>query len=225
MDTSEASPLTALELGLKSCSSCGRLQKIDDTRPCRQCGGVVLARRAMSVQRTWAFLLVGIIAYIPANTTPIMSTTSFMGNTSDTIMSGVFSLIATGSYFVAFVVFFASICIPVFKFIAIALLALGLQFSWNISEHNRHRLHTLTEFIGRWSMLDVFVVAVLAALIQLGAIITVAPGIGINAFAVSVVFTMLAASSLDSRLLWDVQTPNTPKDVTGDRLMEQTVSR
>jgi len=177
------------------------------------------------VQRTWAFLLVGIIAYIPANTTPIMSTTSFMGNTSDTIMSGVFSLIATGSYFVAFVVFFASICIPVFKFIAIALLALGLQFSWNISEHNRHRLHTLTEFIGRWSMLDVFVVAVLAALIQLGAIITVAPGIGINAFAVSVVFTMLAASSLDSRLLWDVQTPNTPKDVTGDRLMEQTVSR
>ena len=159
----------------------------------------------MSIQRTWGFLFVGSIAYIPANVLPIMNTRSFLGNTEDTIVSGVLSLISTGSYFVAIIVFIASVCIPVLKFVTIASLALCLQFPWDLSEHTQHRLHTLTEFIGRWSMIDVFVVAVLAALIQLGAIITITPGGGINAFAVSVVFTMLAAISLDSRLLWDTQ--------------------
>ncbi len=210
MDSTSTTSVTAREAGLKRCASCGRLQTVDDEKRCAKCGGVVLSRRPKSIQRTWAFLLVGIIAYIPANVTPIMSTTSFMGNTEDTIMSGVFSLIATGSYFVAAVVFVASICIPVVKFLIIAMLALSLQFAWDMSDHMRHRLHGLTEFIGRWSMIDVFVVAVLAALIQLGAILTITPGVGINAFAVSVVFTMLAASSLDPRLLWDTQTSMAP---------------
>ncbi|MFK7859511.1 MAG: paraquat-inducible protein A [Granulosicoccus sp.] len=164
----------------------------------------------MSVQRTWAFLLVGMITYIPANIMPILITDSYLGNVEDTILSGVFSLIATGSYFVAGVVFFASICIPIAKFLIIALLALSLQFTWDMSEHTRHRLHAVTEFIGRWSMIDVFVVAVLAALIQLGTIMTITPGLAIGAFAVSVVFTMLAASSLDPRLLWDTQDSHTP---------------
>lgn len=205
MDKTQTVPVTALEAGLKRCTSCARLQKLDDDRPCKRCGGIVISRRTNSVQRTWAFLLVGMIAYVPANLMPVMSTMSFTGTVDDTIMSGVFSLIASGSIFVAIVVFVASICIPVMKFVIIALLALSLQFSWNMSEHTRHRLHGLTEFIGRWSMIDVFVVAVLAALIQLGAIMTIMPGMGINAFAVSVVFTMLAASSLDPRLLWDNQ--------------------
>lgn len=209
MDPTPTESVTAKEAGLKRCSSCGRLQKIDDTKRCTKCGAVVVSRRAKSVQRTWAYLLVGVIAYIPANITPIMSTTSFTGNSEDTIMSGVFSLISSGSYFVAAVVFVASICIPLLKFLIIVLLALSLQFAWDMSDHTRHRLHGLTEFIGRWSMIDVFVVAVLAALIQLGAILTITPGVGINAFAVSVVFTMLAASSLDPRLLWDTQTTTT----------------
>ncbi|MFK8082019.1 MAG: paraquat-inducible protein A [Granulosicoccus sp.] len=205
MDTTQTTSVSARELGLKSCSSCGRLQKIADERPCIRCGATVVARRTMSVQRTWAFLLVGMITYIPANTMPILITDSYIGNVEDTIMSGVFSLIATESYFVAGVVFFASICIPIAKFLIIAGLALSLQFAWKMSEHTRHRLHAVTEFIGRWSMIDVFVVAVLAALIQLGTIMTITPGIAISAFAVSVLFTMLAASSLDPRLLWDKQ--------------------
>jgi len=159
----------------------------------------------MSVQRTWAFLLVGMIAYIPANILPIMITDSYEGLREDTILSGVFSLIGTEDYFVAVVVFVASICVPVGKFLIIVLLAISLQFEWDMSEHTRHRLHAVTEFIGRWSMIDVFVVAVLAALIQLGAIMTITPGIGVNAFAVSVLFTMLAASSLDPRMLWETQ--------------------
>ena len=205
MDTSQAESVTAMHADLKRCGSCGRLQSIDDDQPCQRCGAVVLSRRPMSVQRVWAFLIVGMIAYVPAMLMPVMGTTSYMGNREDTIMSGVFELIAAGSNLVAAIVFIASICIPVAKFLIIGMLALSLQFRWDMSKHTRHRLHILTEFIGRWSMIDVFVIAVLAALIQLGAIMTITPGLGINCFAVSVVFTMLAASSLDPRLLWDTQ--------------------
>jgi len=134
-----------------------------------------------------------------------MLTRSFSGDRSDTIISGVIALVDSGSFAVAFIIFFASICIPVAKFVIIAGLALSLHFRWDMSLQTCHRLHSITELIGRWSMIDVFVVAVLAALIQLGAILTILPGVGINAFALSVVFTMLAASSLDPRLLWDVK--------------------
>lgn len=203
MGTSDPLASSARDSGLKACTSCGALQPIDDPSRCARCGAVVHSRRRNSLQRAWAFLLVGIMAYIPANTYPIMLTRSFTGNTSDTILSGVFVLMDSGSYGVALIVFVASICIPVAKFLIIAALALSLHFHWAVSQHARHRLHTITEFIGRWSMIDVFVVAVLAALIQLGALITIVPGVGINAFAASVIFTMLAASSLDPRLLWD----------------------
>jgi len=145
----------------------------------------------------------GFVAYIPANILPIMHTNSFGDATSDTILTGVVALAQSGSWFVAVVVFVASVVIPVTKFVIIGGLALSLHFQWAMSEHTRHHLHTITEFIGRWSMIDVFVVAVLAALIQLGAILTVTPGWGINAFALSVIFTMLSATALDSRLIWD----------------------
>lgn len=195
--------VNALDSGLKSCTACGVLQSLDAEDSCQRCGATVRSRRVHSLQRTWAFLIVGMLAYIPANIFPIMLTQSFTGDTSDTIFSGVILLADSGSYFVAFIIFFASIVIPVAKFVIISLLALSVQFKWEMSLHSRHTLHRVTELIGRWSMIDVFVVAVLAALIQLGAILTIIPGVGINAFALSVVFTMLAASSLDPRLLWD----------------------
>ena len=203
MDSTHSQAITAREVGLKSCTSCGALQKINEHTPCARCGAAVHSRHEFSIQRAWAFLFVGLLAYIPANIYPIMITNSFTGDTSDTIMSGVFALVSSESYLVAVIVFVASICIPVSKFVIIAALALSLHFDWDMSEHRRHQLHTLIEFIGRWSMIDVFVVAVLAALIQLGAVLTITPGVGINAFALSVVFTMLSASSLDPRLLWD----------------------
>jgi len=203
MGDSDWQALSARQSGLKACTSCGALQPLADHEPCRDCGAAVHSRRTNSLQRVWAFLIVGVMAYFPANIYPIMKTRSFTGNTTDTILSGVVVLIQSGSYVVALIIFVASICIPVLKFLIIAGLALSLQHDWDISTHNRHRLHAVTEFIGRWSMIDVFVVAVLAALIQLGAIMTIIPGVGINAFAASVIFTMLAASSLDPRLLWD----------------------
>ena len=199
--------LSARAAGLARCPACGTLQRAADEerrgRHCRACGGRVHVRIPHSLQRTWAFLAVGLMCYVPANLLPIMSTRSYAGNTSDTILSGVLTLASQGSAGIAAIVFFASVCIPLTKFVVIAALALSLHFRWAMSEHVRHRLHALTELIGRWSMIDVFVVAVLAALIQLGAIITISPGPGINAFALSVVFTMLSALSLDARLLWD----------------------
>lgn len=204
MGQAVSKPVSALQAGLKACTACGKLQSLGDEALCRRCGATVRSRRHHSLQRAWAFLIVGMLAYVPANTFPIMQTHSISGDTSDTIFSGIITLADSGSYVVAFIIFFASICIPVAKFVIIIGLALSLRFRWELSLHTRHMLHRITELVGRWSMIDVFVVAVLAALIQLGAILTIIPGVGINAFALSVVFTMLAASSLDPRLLWDV---------------------
>lgn len=206
MVTNQPNRISARDIGLKACNACGHVQKIDDLRHCPRCGMRVHSRREHSLQRAWSFLIVGMLAYIPANITPVMNTRSLTGYTSDTIISGVLALANSGSLMVATIIFVASICIPITKFVIIAGLALSLHFDWDMSEHSRQRLHALTEFIGRWSMIDVFVVAVLAALIQLGAVLTINPGVGINAFALSVVFTMLAASSLDPRLLWDKKT-------------------
>lgn len=207
----ERAALTARGAGLAACRACGTLRRLapgvaDEREPavrCRRCGARVSSRLPHSLQRTWAFLLVGLVAYVPANLAPVMLTSSITGDTSDTIMTGVLELVEHGSAGVAAVIFFASICIPVTKFVVVATLAASLSRPSRLDEHTRHRLHRVTELIGRWSMIDVFVIAVLAALIQLGAFVTIAPGIGIAAFAASVVFTMLAASSLDPRLFWD----------------------
>jgi len=194
--------VTARDLGLVGCAAC-RAVHLKVSTHCSRCGAQLHMRKPYSLQRTWAFLFVGILAYIPANTLPITTTRWLGGSSTDTIVSGVLTLASSGSVLVAFIVFFASICIPVFKFVVIVCLALTLQYKWNLSEHQLHRVHTLIELIGRWSMIDVFVVAVLAALIQLGVFISISPGQGIVAFAFSVVFTMLSATSIDTRLLWD----------------------
>ena len=217
--------LSARAAGLAACRACGALHRLpgavgtgpgggsggrsggapDDAAraTCRRCGATVRSRVPHSLQRTWAFLLVGLAAYVPANLAPVMLTSSFAGDTSDTIVSGVLELAHLGNVGIAAIIFFASVCIPVTKFVIVAVLASSLRRPGRLSVHARHRLHRVTELIGRWSMIDVFVIAVLAALIQLGTFITIRPGVGIVAFAVSVVFTMLAATSLDPRLFWD----------------------
>lgn len=196
--------VTARQAGLVSCLVC-RAVHPKHNRDCDRCGAKLESRKWLSLQRTWAFLLVGVFAYVPANMLPIMETKWLGGSSNDTIMSGVIALFDSGSIFVAVVVFVASVIIPVSKFIIIIGLALTLQLGWRWSEHAMHRLHTITELIGRWSMIDVFVVAVLVSLIQLGVFLSITPGAGIVSFAFSVVFTMLAATSIDTRLLWDAQ--------------------
>ena len=148
-------------------------------------------------------LIAGIIAYIPANTYPMLLTSTLLDKRESTILGGVVDLVDHGSYGVALIVFAASVLIPIGKFLTIGYLALAVQRQRGMKPHQRQRLLEVIEFIGRWSMIDVFVVAILSALVQLDSVATINPGIAAVSFALSVVFTMISAQSLDPRLIWD----------------------
>ncbi len=194
--------ITAAQKGWAVCRVCREITDVPNSH-CATCGSQVNTRLPHSVQRVWAFWLAGVIAYIPGNLLPIMRTEALGSGTDSTIVGGVVALIHHGSYVVAFVVFAASILVPVSKFAIIAWLALSIQRGAMGNDHRRHRAHQAIELVGRWSMIDVFVVAALAALIQLETVMTITPGPGVIAFAVSVALTMLSAMALDPRLIWD----------------------
>jgi paraquat-inducible protein A len=195
-------PLTARAAGLVACHSCGRVHPSDATN-CLRCGAALSSRDTTSLQRVWAWMIAGLIAYIPANIYPMLETTT-LGKTSDnTLLGGVVQLFAHGSYGIAAIVFFASIVIPVGKFMAISYLAFKVARPDRAAAHMRHRTYEVVEFIGRWSMIDVFVVAILSSLVQLGAAASIKPGLAALSFALSVAFTMLAALSFDPRQIWD----------------------
>ena len=199
---------TAAECGLVACPACGtitraRLQAHMTPPKCQLCFARLHSRKPMSLQRSWAWLIAGVIAYIPANLYPIMFTTVFGDSQPNTIVGGIIVLLELESYPVALVVFLASVVVPILKFIAVAYLLVSIQRKFAHSRFDRTRLFRLTEFIGRWSMIDVFVVAILAALVQIRAVAQIEPGLGATAFGAAVIFTMLSALALDPRLIWD----------------------
>lgn len=200
--TTPAPVRTARASGLVGCTECGAVHRAGTTR-CTRCGMALSSRRPANLQKVWAWLVAGLIAYIPANIYPMLRTTTFGRSSESTILGGVIELIHYGSYLVAFVVFFASIMIPLGKFIAIGWLALSIQFRWTLSTEMRLRLYEIVEFIGRWSMIDVFVVAILSALVQFSFVAHINPGIAAVSFALSVAFTMVSAQSFDPRTIWD----------------------
>ncbi|MEM7663609.1 MAG: paraquat-inducible protein A [Pseudomonadota bacterium] len=202
---------TARDAGLALCQSCHTLTDRPGEK-CAVCGAKTASRKPNSLQRVWAFWFAGVLAYIPGNLLPIMVTQSVAGESPSTIMGGVISLIHYGSFEIAAVIFIASIVVPVSKFMIIAWLALSIQRGWALSEHRRHFAYEAVEIIGRWSMIDVFVVAALAALIQVGALMSILPGAGVSAFAMSVIFTMISAMSFDTRLIWETGLP--PEEAT-----------
>jgi paraquat-inducible protein A len=160
-------------------------------------------RKQNSVSRTWACLTGALILYLPANLLPIMVTQSFLGVSKDTILSGVVYFWLSGAKGLALLVLVASVIIPLLKMMILTLLLLSVHFrsTWRLRQQTR--LYLLVELIGRWSMLDIFVVAMLAALVQAGSLAVILPGAGALAFAAVVVLTMLASISFDPRLLWD----------------------
>lgn len=193
---------TAAKAGIAGCRQCGKLTA-DGSRRCQRCGARVFTRKPHSIQRTWAFLITGVLLYIPAMTLPIMDT-SILGETiASTIIGGTIRLWHEGSYAVAVTVFLASVFVPVAKFSILLLLLLTVRSSeaWRIRD--RMVLHRIIEFVGRWSMLDIFVIAILVALVQMGVLATIVPNAGAAAFAASVVVTMLAVASFDVRLIFD----------------------
>ncbi len=160
------------------------------------------AQASESIQRTWALLLTACILYIPANVLPIMYTELFGQETPNTIIGGVISLWESGSYPVALVILFASVVVPVAKIVILAWLNFSVQREKTSSQKLRVRYYRITEAVGRWSMIDVFVVAVLVALIQMGSTLSIYPGQAALAFCAVVFVTMIAAMTFDSRLIW-----------------------
>jgi len=165
-------------------------------------------RKPDSVARTWAFLSAAMILYLPANLLPIMHTQTVFDTSDDTILSGIVHLWMSDSRALATLVLIASVVVPLLKMMALTLLLLSVHFrsAWRLRQQTR--LYRLLEVIGRWSMLDIFVVAMLAALVRAGKLATVAPGPGALAFSCVVVLTMLASLSFDPRLLWDALDAN-----------------
>ncbi len=194
--------LTARRAGLVGCTRCGAVHA-PDVGHCRRCGSALSSRDETSLQRVWAWLVAGLVLYIPANLYPMLVTSTFGKTRESTIVGGVIELFEHGSWGVASIVFTASVLIPIGKFLSIAYLAVSSRTAVTIRGHGRQRLYEVVEFIGRWSMIDVFVVAILSALVQINFVVTVNPGIAAVSFALSVAFTMLSAQNFDPRLLWD----------------------
>ena len=192
--------------GLMSCHTCGLVSKPPahvHEAFCPRCSARLHFRKPDSVTRTWAFLIAAIILYIPANVLPVMETSSLFGAQTDTIMSGVVYLWVSGSWPLAVVVFTASILVPLAKIFAIVFLNASVQLRSTWQPEQRTRLYRVVELVGRWSMLDIYVIAILVALVQLKAIATIQAGPAAIAFAAVVVLTMLAAMTFDPRLIWD----------------------
>ena len=193
---------TAAAEGLASCHLCGKVSPVE-LGHCPRCHSRLNLRKPHSLERTWCYLIAAAAFYLPANLLPMMNISGIAGNSSDTIMSGVINFWKKGDYLVAAIIFAASIMIPILKMIALVWLCLAAGGLTTASPKNLARLYHVTELVGRWSMVDVFVVAVLVSLVQLGIISTVTPGPAILSFASVVVLTMFAAMSFDPRLLWD----------------------
>lgn len=195
---------TAAPQSLGGCTTCGLVNRLDarGRGRCRRCSETLHDRLPNSLQRTWALLFAAAVLYIPANVYPIMTTT-YLGNSDPSnIISGVVELWHGGSAPVAVVIFVASILVPVSKLIALVWLCLAARRGNGHRAFVRTRLYRVVEFIGRWSMVDIFVVSILTALIRAGALMSITPGPAALAFACVVIVTMLAAFAFDPRLLW-----------------------
>ncbi len=199
-------PVTAMQLGLQSCGACGLLSRPQAGKEegrCPRCDEALTFRKPDSLQRTWAFVIAAAICYIPANVLPVLTTTTATGTESDTILQGVVLLWSPTGWPLSLIVLVASIMIPSAKILALVHLLITVQRGSAKNSDQRIRLYRTVEFIGRWSMVDVFVDAFTAALIQLQPLMSVEPGPGLFFFAAVVVLTMLAVECFDPRLIWD----------------------
>lgn len=172
---------------------------------CGRCGARLVSRDPNSLQRVWAWWIAGVICYIPANTEPMLLTKTLFHDEASTIVGGAVELFNYGNPGIAIIILLASVGIPVAKFVCIAWLALSVQGRAKSPPGTRHMVYHVVEYIGRWSMIDVFVVAILASLVQLNIVVTITPGPAALTFALSVIFTMLSAQAFDSRMIWDRQ--------------------
>ena len=200
--TGHLEAITARDAGLVACRRCTRVWPMQ-TETCGRCGARLVSRDERSLSRVWAWWVAGVFFYIPANLYPMLTTRTLLTTNESTIIGGAVELIHHGSVGIALVILVASVVIPIAKFVSIAYLAITARRDVDVSAGSRQHMYELVEYIGRWSMIDVFVVAILSALVQLNVAAAINPGPASLSFALSVIFTMLSAQAFDSRLIWD----------------------
>ena len=205
-----SAPRTGASEGLLVCHECEAVTKLPAVAiarglhdfECPRCGAALHARKPNSLARTWALVIAATICYVPANLYPIMAITSLGKTQADTILSGVFFLLHHGMWPLALVVFVASFVVPLAKIISIVFLLVSVQIGSDWRPADRTRLYRITEAVGRWSMVDIYVVTILVALVKLGSLASVEARAGAVFFGAVVILTMLAAESFDPRLIW-----------------------
>ena len=207
-------PPTAINrTSLVSCHACDLVCQVRPSEPlshaiCPRCGAHLHRRKADSLARTTALVLTAAILYIPANVFPVMTVISFGKGTPDTILSGVQELIHADMWPLAMLVLFASIVVPMLKLVGLSYLLISVRIGSRWRLRDRTRLYRVIEGIGRWSMIDIFMISILIALVKLEAIATIEPGVGAISFAGVVVITMFASICFDPRLMWDAAGAN-----------------
>jgi len=193
-----------------ACLSCDLISPAREGEACPRCGAALHRRKPASLNRAWALLIAAAVLYIPANTFPVLTLIEFGRGNPSTILGGVQQLVAAHLWSLAILVFVASITVPVLKILGLTVMLLSVHGRMASHLRDRTLLYRVVDLIGRWSMIDVFMISILTGLVRLGFLADVRPGIGAMAFASVVILTMLAAFSFDPRLMWDVANRNAP---------------
>ena len=199
---------TARNQGLISCHTCHLLSRSagpGSIMTCPRCGTRLHRRKPNSIKRTWALVIAAFIFYIPANLLPITTVVSLGNAQSETIMSGVIYFIHSGMWPIALVIFVASVFVPLLKLFLLTFLLISVQRKSSWRRKDRTQLYRITEVVGRWSMVDIFVVTILVALVKLGALASIQAQSGAVFFCAVVIITLFAAMSFDPRLIWDTE--------------------
>jgi paraquat-inducible protein A len=195
-----------------ACKTCGRVHALAPLEPgmiakCVRCGSTIHRRTADSLHVTAACTLAGLLLYVPANTLPILRIELYGASSDNTAYEGAVRLLKDGDYTIATIVFMASILVPLFKLLGLLFVVVSTQFRWRWGRQTRTWIYQFIDLIGRWAMLDVFVVAVLVSVVKLNGLAMVMPGRGLLAFGGVVVFTLLASQSFDPQLIWESEEP------------------
>ena len=199
---------TAMDARLISCHDCGKLLDAsqipsDVSLVCPRCGSDLHFRKPHSLTRVWALIITSIILFIPANLLPIMRV-DFLGTIDySTIMDGIIYFFEEKEYGIGIIIFVASILVPLFKIVGMIIILLSIQFKWKRGLRHKAKMFRFIEFIGRWSMLDIFVIALMSTLVSFGGFTATFAAPAATYFSAVVICTMFAALTFDSRLLWD----------------------
>lgn len=197
---------TALNQGFIRCHDCGEVIKIKlGQHSCRICHARLEQRKPQSLQRTMALVVSSFCLYIPANIFPIMLVTELGRGEPHTIIGGIYALMKSDMFPIALLVLIASILVPLLKLVGLSILVLCVYYRWQVNARLFTIMYRVVAFVGRWSMLDIFMISILIALVDIRGVAQVIAGPAATAFAAVVVLTMLAAKFFDPRLIWDRQ--------------------